>query len=134
MSFPNSSSAGLDGISPQFLKNLTGKSNGQTGLNFLRAITNLVNVILEGKLLFEHRPYLFGAELIALKKADGRLRPIAVANTFRRLSAKFAGYHAFESRQARYGNRQVGVGTIRGAALASRVFRCLIESLSPIKT
>ena len=48
MSFPNSSSAGLDGISPQILKDLTAKSNGQTGLSFLRALTNFVNVILEG--------------------------------------------------------------------------------------
>ena len=36
MSFPNGSSAGLDGISPQILKDLTAKSNGQTGLNFLK--------------------------------------------------------------------------------------------------
>ena len=48
MSFPKGSSAGLDGISPQILKDLTGKSNGQTGLNVLGALTNLVNVILEG--------------------------------------------------------------------------------------
>ena len=51
MSFPNGSSAGLDGISPQILKDLTAKSNGQTGLNFLRALTNLVNVNHEGKYL-----------------------------------------------------------------------------------
>ena len=51
--------------------------------------------------------------------------------TFGRLSAKCAGYHVFESRQARYGNRQVGVGSKRGAELASHVFRCLIESTQP---
>ena len=51
--------------------------------------------------------------------------------TFGRLSAKCAGYHVFESRQSRYGNRQVGVGTKRGAELASHVFRCLIESTQP---
>ena len=67
MSFPNDSSAGLDGISPQILKNLTAKSNGQTGMNFLGALTNLVNVIREGKVPFELRPYFFGAKLIALK-------------------------------------------------------------------
>ena len=111
MSFPNGSSAGLDGISPQILKDLTAKSNGQFGLNFLKALTNLVNVILEGKVPFKLRPYFFGAKLIALKKPDGALRPIAVGNTFRRLSAKCAGYHVFESRQTRYGSRQVGVGT-----------------------
>ena len=69
MSFPNGSSAGLDGIPPQILKTLTAKSNGQTGLNFLKALTNLVKVILEGKVPFELRPYFFGAKLVALKKA-----------------------------------------------------------------
>ena len=113
MSFPNSSSAGLDGISPQVLKDLTAKSNGQTGLNFLRALTNLVKMILERKVPVELRPYFFGAKLIALKKTDGCFRSIAVGNTFRRLSAKCAGYHVFESRQTRYGSRQVGVGTKR---------------------
>ena len=49
MFFPNGSSAGLDGISPQILKDLTANSNGHTGLNFLRALANLLNVILEGK-------------------------------------------------------------------------------------
>ena len=131
VSFPNGSSAGLDGISLKILKEMTPKSNVQTGLNFLRALTNFVNVILEGKLPFELRPYFFGAKLIALKNPDEGLRPIAIGNTFRRLSAKCAGYHVFESRQARFGNRQVGVGTKRGAELASHVFRCLIESPQP---
>ena len=67
MSFPNGSIAKLDGILPQILKDLTAKSNGQTVLNFLRALTNLVNVILEGKVPFELQPYFFGAKLIALK-------------------------------------------------------------------
>ena len=88
MSFPNGSSAGLDGISPQILKDLTAKSNGQTGLNFLRVLTNLVNVILEGKVPFELRPYFFGVKLIALKKPDEGLRTIAIGNTFRLSSAK----------------------------------------------
>ena len=113
------------------MEDLTAKSNGQTGLNFLRALTNLVNVIPGGKVPFELRPYFFGEKLIALKKPDGGLRPIAVGNTFRWLSAKCAAYHVFESRQARYGSRQVGVVTKRGAELASRVFRCLIESPQP---
>ena len=76
MSFPNGSSAGLDGISPQILKDLTAKLNRQTGLKFLRALTNLVNVILEGKVPSELWPYFFGAKLIALKKRDRGLRPI----------------------------------------------------------
>ena len=64
ISFPNGSSARLDGISPQILKDLTAKLNGQTGPNFLRALTSLVIVILEGNVPFELRPYFFGAKLI----------------------------------------------------------------------
>ena len=67
MSFPNGSSAGSDGILPKILKDLTAKSNRQPGLNFLRALTNLLNVIFQGKVPFELRPYFFGAKLIALK-------------------------------------------------------------------
>ena len=131
ISFPYGSSAGLDGISLQVLKDLTAKSNGQTGLNFLRALTNLVKVILEGNVPFELRPYFFGAKLSALKKPDGGLRPIALGNTFRRISAKCDGYHVFESRPARYGSRRVGVGTKKGAEMTSHVFRCLIENPQP---
>ena len=54
----------------QVLKDLIAKSNRQTGLNFLRALTNFVNVILEGKEPFELRPFFFGANVIALKKPD----------------------------------------------------------------
>ena len=61
MPFLNGSSAGLDDILPQILKDLTAKSNGQSRLTFLRALTTLVNVILEGKVPFELRPYFFGA-------------------------------------------------------------------------
>ena len=46
---------------PKILKDLTAKSNRQTGLNFLRALTNLVNVILDGNVPLELRPYFFGA-------------------------------------------------------------------------
>ena len=57
MSFLKVSSAELDGISPQILKDLTAKSNGQTGLNFLRALTSFLNVSLEGKVPFELWPF-----------------------------------------------------------------------------
>ena len=74
---------------------------------------------------------LFWCKKIALKKPVGGLRPITVDNTFRRLSAKCAGYHVFESRQARYGSRQVGAGTRRDTELASHASCCLIESPQP---
>ena len=127
MSFPNGSSAGLDGILPQIVKVLTAKSNRPDGLSFFGALKKTCEYDFRRKVRFELRPYFFGAKLIALKKPDGGLRPITVGNFFHRLSAKCAGYHVFESRQARYVIRQVVVGFKRGAELASHVFRCLIE-------
>ena len=82
-----------------------------------------MNVIHEGKVHFELWPYFCGA----------KLRSIAVGNNFCRLSAKCAGSNVFESRHARYGNRQVGVGTKRCAELASHVVHSLIESPCPEK-
>ena len=72
MSFPNGFSAVLDGISPQVFE------------------------CFESKVLFELRPYFFGAKLVALKQPEGEFRPITVGNTFRHLSKKCAGYHVFD--------------------------------------
>ena len=130
MAFSNGSGASLDGISPQVLKKLTAELNGPTALNFLRALTNLVNAMLEGK-VFRISTVLLWCEINCAKKLDGRLRLIIVGKTFRRLTSKYAGYHVFESRQARYGSRQVGVGTESCAELALIVFPCLIESAQP---
>ena len=55
ISFPHGSNPSLDGILPQTLNDLTAKSNGQTGLEFVRALTSLVKVILEGKVTYELR-------------------------------------------------------------------------------
>ena len=129
MSFPNGSSAGLDGISPQLLKKLTAKLNGQT--DFSQSLNKSCECDSRWKSNFGTSAVLIWCEINCAKKPDGGLLSIVVGNTFRQLSAKWARYHDFESRQARYGNRQVGVGTKRGAELASQVFRCLIESPQP---
>ena len=94
MFYANSSSARLDSILPQILKNLTAKSNGQTGLNFLRALTNLVNVILEGKVPFELRPYFFGAKLIALKMPDRGLKAILSSGCLQKVPDTMSSNHA----------------------------------------
>ena len=78
MSFPSSSTAGLDCILLQCLKDLTAKSNEQTGLNFHGALTTLVNVLLEEKVSYELRPHFFDAKLIAQQKPDVVLRPISL--------------------------------------------------------
>lgn len=48
--FPHGSSAGIDGILPQHLKDLTSPITGEAGLILLRAITKLSNFMLAGKI------------------------------------------------------------------------------------
>ena len=67
ISLSTGSSAGLDVFLPKILNDLTAKSNGQIGPEFSQSLNNLVKVILEGKVPFEHGPYFFGAKVIALK-------------------------------------------------------------------
>ena len=124
MSFPNGSAAGPDKIVPKIFKDLVSKSNGSAGLNFLKSLTKLINLIGDGKIPEPLRPFFFGAKLIALIKIEGGLRPIAIGNTLRCIASKCAGSKALSERQNFFGNVQVGCGTKRGAAHS---FRNLIE-------
>ncbi|XP_055332311.1 uncharacterized protein LOC129584218 [Paramacrobiotus metropolitanus] len=52
------------------------------------ALTDLLNLVFAGKVPKDVIPLLCGARLIALRKKDGGLRPIAVGNVYRRIAAK----------------------------------------------
>ena len=78
-SFPNGSTGGPDGLLPQHLKDMTGASAESGGPVLLSALTTLVNIIPQGKIMRMARPLFFGASLTALTKKDGGVRPIAVA-------------------------------------------------------
>ena len=59
MSFPSGSAAGPDKIIPQNFKDLVSKSNGSAGLNFLKPLTKLINLIGYGKIPEPVRPFFF---------------------------------------------------------------------------
>ena len=66
MSFPNGSKAGPYKIVPHFLKDLVGGSNGSAGNNFLKILTELLNLIGDGKIPEPLESFFFSAKLIAL--------------------------------------------------------------------
>ena len=128
MSFPNGSAAGPDKIVPQIYKDLVRSSNGSAGLNFLKSVSKLINLIGDGKIPEPLRSFFFGAKLIALIEIDGVLRPIAIGNTLRVIASNGAGSKALSERQNFFfGNAHVGCGTKRGAEIAAHSFRNLIE-------
>ncbi|KAM3957665.1 hemolin [Aphomia sociella] len=90
MSFPNGSAGGIDGITPQHLKDLVSTSAGDAGKDLLSNITKLCNIMLSGKVPLSILPYIYGARLCAFNKKDGGVRPIAIGCTFRRLTSKLA--------------------------------------------
>ncbi|XP_028176433.1 uncharacterized protein LOC114364466 [Ostrinia furnacalis] len=87
MSFPPGSAGGIDGITPQHLKDLVSVSAADAGRTLLSNITKLCNLLLSGKVVDNFSPFLYGARLCAFRKKDGGIRPIAIGSTFRRLAA-----------------------------------------------
>ena len=90
-------------------------------------LTEFVNLVPSGYLPPRIRPVFFGANLIALGKKGGGIRPIAVGNTLRRSSAKCTGTMAKSNRCVECGNVQLGYGTQRGAEAAAHATRLYVR-------
>ena len=93
MSFPKGSEAGPDKIVPHIFKDLVSKSNGSAGLNFMKSLTERMNLIGDGKIREPLIPFFLGAKLIALKMIDGGLRPIAIGSTLRLIKKFHVKWH-----------------------------------------
>jgi hypothetical protein len=121
-SFPNGSSAGPDGLLPQHKDLLIGSADDSL---LLVALTDLVNLLLEGKAPPSVQGSLFGAKLLAIVKKNGGIRPIAV---WRRLTAKVACNHVTEASAALLAFRQRGFGVSGGEEAAVRTARLYLEN------
>ena len=126
-SFPNGSSAGPDGLRPQHLKDLLIGAADDSPL--LVAVTDITNLMLEGKTPASVRGTLFGANLLAVAKKKGGIRPIAVGYVWRRLAAKVACSYVKEASAALLSPRQLGFGVPRGAEAAVRAARRYVDNM-----
>lgn len=126
-SFPNGSSTSIDGILPQHLKDLTTPSTGEAGLKLISSITNLSNFMLAGKKPNELCSIMYEASLCALNKEEGGIRPIAVGNTFRRLTAKMASSSVRSDMSSKFAPRQVGYGTRCGCEATAHATRTFVK-------
>ena len=88
-SFPKGSAGGPDGLRPQHLKDILSDRDSRKVL--LPALVSFVQLVLEGTTPSSVRPFFFKANLRALHKKQGDIRPIAVSCTLSRLTAKVAG-------------------------------------------
>ena len=77
-SFRSSSVGGVDGLRPENLKDLFAPQTAEAGRRLLNALANLCSKLLRGKIPKHARDPLFAANLTALQKKAGNIRPIAV--------------------------------------------------------
>lgn len=127
-SFPNGSAAGMDGISPSHLKDLTNGANGQAGQSLLEALTNLCNFMLQGKVVSVFTPFVYGASLCALKKKEGGIRPIAVGSTIRRICSKIVCKRVNIKLQSVFQPIQLGFATKGGCEVAVHAARTYLNT------
>ena len=114
LSFNSGSAAGLDGFHPQYFKDLNSVKVSDALISFWSSQTNLVNISLHGKLPPIFSDVLGAANLIALLKKDGGIRPIAVSLVWRRLVSKIVNGKVIKKARDLFKN-QVGCGTPGGA-------------------
>lgn len=110
---------------PGYLKDLL-TARVQWNGSLLRALSLVINLILEGKVPHQIFPVLFGANLFPLTKKDGGVRPIAVGCTLHRIASKIVS-----RRSALLSNYlrpvQLSYARINGCEAAVQAARYFIE-------
>ena len=128
-SFKNGTGGGPDGLLPQHLKDMTGDELGETASKLLDTLVTFLNTIIyPGKVPHEVIETFYGANLIALGKEDGGVRPIAVGFTLRRLAAKLVMSANNNFSKQEFQPNQLGVGTPKGAEAAVHALRSYLEN------
>ena len=84
-SFAPTSGAGPSGLSPSHLQEALRHSSG---VQTLRILSEVLQLLLRGEIPTDIRPWVCGASLMALREPNSSLRPIAVGETLRSLCSK----------------------------------------------
>ena len=128
-SFPNGSAAGPDKLQPQHLKDMISSFSNSSDSPLLAALVDFCSLVLQGNTPEEVRPFFFGASLVAFRKKQGGVRPIAVGCTLRRLVAKIAGKMVRSEMADLLSPRQLGFGVQGGAEAAVHAARTYLSSM-----
>ena len=129
-SFPVGSSGGIMRLKPQHLKEALSSDAGNYRERLLKQVTSLVNAILSNSLPQVIKPVILGANITALNKKNGGLRPIAVGDTFRRIACKCAMRQVESALATVLMPYQLGCGVRAGIDAAVHFMRDQINSPS----
>ena len=127
-SFKPGSSGSPYGLLPQHLLDLTSEEMGEPALKLLDALKDFFNkVMFPGNVPKEVCATIFGANLIALLKPCGGIRPIAVAFSLRRLARKIVMKKLYGKCKEFFYPQQLGVGTPKGMESALHAVRAYVQ-------
>ena len=129
-SFPLGSSGGITRLRPQHLKEALRNEVGDQGKRLLEQLTRLTNAIVSKGLPDFVAPVLLGANITALSKKDGGVRPIAVGETVRRIACKCVLKRVVKSVSTFLSPFQLGCGVRAGIDLATHSLRGKIAQAS----
>ena len=119
-SFHRLSGGGPSGLRPIHLKNcLSTEHRDET----VERCTALVNLLAKGDAPESLAPFLAGGNLTALPKKDNGIRPIAVGEVWRRLTAKCLCNEFKEQTSAHFFPQQIGVGQPQGTEVGLETAR-----------
>jgi hypothetical protein len=122
-SFPLGSSGGITRLRPQHLKEALRNEAGDQRKRLLDQLTLLINVIVSGRTPDFLSPVLLGANITALRKKDGGVRPIAVGETIRRIACKCVLKIVVKSVSTLLSPHQLGCGVRAGIDAAAHSMR-----------
>ncbi len=134
--FDRTSAAGPDGLYPSILQALVKNSEGEDPIyNFTAELTKFLQKFLSGKLPIDSARYLCGAQLTALRKPNGTIRPIACGIVYRRLASRLA-MQTLKDDADLHGYlepHQISVGTSGGLEAGIHALRHTIDALGASK-
>ena len=119
-SFHRLSGGGPTGLRPIHLKNCLSTEYRD---ELLERCTSLVNILSKGDAPTSLAPFLAGATLTALPKKDDGIRPIAVGEVWRRLTAKCLCTAYKEQASSFFFPLQIGVGQTLGTEVGLETAR-----------
>jgi hypothetical protein len=125
--FHSTSAGGMSGLRPAHLRFLLLSA---THVDILQRMADIVNRLLEGSLPPLARARVCGANLTALVKKDGGLRPIACGDVWRRLAARCVCKNFAADFRSTLAPFQFGVAVSGGAEILAHTARFLFE-MSP---
>ena len=119
-SFHRLSGGGPSGLRPIHLQNCLSTEHRD---EVLERSTALVNLLSKGEAPASLAPYLAGANLTALPKKDNGIRPVAVGDVWRRLTAKCLCNAFKEESSSFFFPQQIGVGQALGTEVGFQTAR-----------